>query len=339
MKTGIRHEVIGYSKKTKVVGFALCAIVFALCLPVRAQQTKKIPRIGFLSPLSPASDQTRREAFLLGLRELGYVDGKTIVVDYRYAEGATDRLPEVAADLLRLNVDIIVTGSISAVRAAKKATTSVPIVFAAVGDALESGLVASLARPGGNATGLTFFAPELDGKRLELIKETVPKTSRVAFLWTAGGSRGDLVNEFEPTAKHLGLRLHPFVVKSADDLESGFKSAKSAGVDALIVTSNPLSITHRVRIVELAIQHRLPGIYPWPDFVEVGGLMSYGPDILDNFRRAATYVDKILKGTKAGDLPVEQPKKFEFVVNQKTAKRIDLTVPPNVLARADRVIR
>ena len=282
---------------------------------------------------------TRREAFLQGLRDLGYVEGKNIAIEYRYTEGEVDRFPEVAAELVRLNVDVIVTGSISGVRAAKKATAAIPIVFASVGDAVESGLVSSLARPSGNATGLTFFAPELDGKRLELLKEAVPKVRRVAFLWRVPAARGDLLKEAEAVAKTLGVRLQSLGVRGPDDFESAFKAAKSGGAEALLVISNPLANTHRARIVDLAAKNRLPGIYPSTDFVEDEGFMSYGADALDNWRRAAIFVDKILKGAKPADLPVEQPTKFEFVINQKTAKQLALTIPPNVLARADRVIK
>jgi putative tryptophan/tyrosine transport system substrate-binding protein len=323
----------------KICYFALCAMLLAFGIPAEAQQSKKIPRIGLLVPSSASSDSPRRDAFLQGLRDLGYVEEKNIAIEYRYTEGELDRLPDLAAELVRLNVDVIVTAAISSVRAAKKATATIPIVFASVGDAVDSGLVASLARPGGNATGLTFFAPELDGKRLELLKEAFPKITRVAFLWRVPTTRGDLLKEAEAVAKSLGLRLQSVGVKGPDDFESAFKAAKSGGADALIVISNPLSNTHRARIVDLATKNRLPGIYPSTDFVEEGGLMSYGADILDNWRRAATYVDKILKGTNPGDLPVEQPKKFEFVINLKTAKQIGVTIPPNVLARADRVLK
>ena len=290
-------------------------------------------------PSSASADSTRRDAFLQGLRDLGYVEGKNIAIEYRYTEGELDRLPDLAAELVRLNVDVIVTGAISSVRAAKKATATIPIVFASVGDAVDSGLVSSLARPGGNATGLTFLAPELDGKRLELLKEAFPKVTRVAFLLRVPAARGDPLKEAEAVAKTLGLRLQSVGVKGPDDFESAFKAAKSGGAEALLVISNPLSNTHRARIVDLAAKNRLPGIYPSIDFVEAGGLMSYAPDFLDNWRRAATYVDKILKGTKPADLPVEQPKKFEFVINLKAAKQIGVTIPPNVLARADRVIK
>jgi putative tryptophan/tyrosine transport system substrate-binding protein len=323
--------------KRKLGSFALCAMLSALCASAEAQQAKKIPRIGLLVPSS--SDFTRKDAFLKGLRDLGYVEGKNIAIEYRYTEGELNRLPDLAAELVRLNVDVIVTAAISSVRAAKKATATIPIVFASVGDAVDSGLVSSLARPGGNATGLTFFAPELDGKRLELLKEAFPKITKVAFLWRMPAARADPFKEAEAVAKTLGLRLQSVGVRGPDDFESAFKAAKSGGADALIVISNPLSNTYRARIVDLAAKNRLPGIYPSTDFVEDGGLMSYGADILDNWRRAATYVDKILKGAKPADLPVEQPKKFQFVINLKAAKQIGLTIPPEVLARANRLIK
>ena len=322
------------------IGLLVIFVTLAACGAVaQAQQAKKVPRIGLLGSGSSSSMSSRTEAFRQGLRDLGYVEGKNIAIEYRYIEGEVDRFPEIAAELVRLNVDVIVTGSISGVRAAKKATATIPIVFASVGEAVDSGLVSSLARPGGNATGLTFLAPELDGKRLELLKEAVPKVTRVAFLLRVPVVRGDLVKESEALAKTLGLRLQSVGVKGPDDFESAFKAAKSGGADALIVIQNPLFTTHRERIVDLAAKNRLPGIYPSTDYVEAGGLMSYAPDILDNWRRAATYVDKILKGTNPGDLPVEQPKKFEFVINLKAAKQIGRTIPPNVLARADRVIK
>ena len=323
--------------KEKIRVLTLCAMLFVFCPSAEAQQAKKIPRIGLLVPSS--SDFTRKDAFLQGLRDLGYVEGKNIAIEYRYTKGELNRLPDLAAELVRLNVDVIVTAAISSVRAAKKATGTIPIVFASVGDAVDSGLVSSLARPGGNAAGLTFLAPELDGKRLELLKEAFPKITKVAFLWRMPAARADPFKEAEAVAKTLGLRLQSVGVRGPDDFESAFKAAKSGGAAALIVISNPLSNTHQARIVDLAAKNRLPGIYPSTDFVEIGGLMSYGADILDNWRRAATYVDKILKGAKPAELPVEQPTKFEFVINLKTAKQIGVTIPPNVLARADKVIR
>ena len=324
-------------KKAGLSSILVAVMLLTLGVSAEAQQPKKVPRIGLL--VHASSDSTRRDAFLQGLRNLGYVDGKNIAIEYRYTEGELDRLPDLAAELVRLNVDVIVTAAISSVRAAKKATATIPIVFASVGDAVDSGLVSSLARPGGNATGLTFLAPELDGKRLELLKEAFPKVTRVAFLWRVPSARADLFKEAEAVAKTLGLRLQSVGVRGPDDFESAFKAAKSEGADALIVIQNPLSSTHSARIIDLAAKNRLPGIYPTTDFVEDGGLMSYGPDILDNWRRAATYVDKILKGARPADLPVEQPKKFEFVINLKAAKQIGVTIPPNVLARADKVIK
>jgi putative ABC transport system substrate-binding protein len=322
-----------------VMILALCSVLLAPCFPAEAQPAKKVFRIGLLAPFSASSGTARRDAFLQGLHELGYVEGKNIAIEYRYTEGELDRLPDLAAELVRLNVDVIVTAAISSVRAAKKATATIPIVFASVGDAVDSGLVSSLARPGGNATGLTFLAPELDGKRLELLKEAFPKITRVAFLWRVPSARADLFKEAEAVAKTLGLRLQSVGVKGLDDFESAFRAAKSGGADALLVITSPLFNTHHARIIDLAAKNRLPAIYPSTGFVEEGGLMSYGADILDNWRRAATYVDKILKGANPGDLPVERPKKFEFVINLKAAKQIGVTIPPNVLARADKVIK
>jgi len=293
---------------------ALGAIVLAFSCPAEAQQQpKKVPQIGVLAPFSAASGANRLDAFRQGLRDLGYVEGKNITIEYRYTEGGLDQLPNLAAELVRLNVDVIVTGAISSARAAKKATTTIHIVFV-VGDAVDSGLVSSLARPGGNATGLTFFAPELDGKRLELLKEAFPKVTRVGFLWRVPSTRGDLLKAAEPVAKTLALQLQSLAVRGPDDFKNTFKAAKSGGAEALIVISNPLSNTHRARIIDLAAKNRLPAIYPSTGFVEAGGLMSYAPDFLYNWRRAASYVDKILKGTNPGDLPVEQPKKLEFVI-------------------------
>jgi putative tryptophan/tyrosine transport system substrate-binding protein len=325
-------------KKAAVPSILVAVVLLAVGVIAEAQQPKKVPRIGLLVPSSASSDSTGRDAFLQGLRDLGYVEGKNIAIEYRYTEGELDRLPDLAAELVRLNVDVIVTAAISSVRAAKKATATIPIVFV-VGDAVDSGLVSSLARPGGNATGLTFLAPELDGKRLELLKEAFPKVTRVAFLWRVPAARADLFKEAEAVAKTLGLRLQSVGVRGPDDFESAFKAAKSGGAEALIVIANPLANTYRARIVDLAAKNRLPGIYPSTTFVEDGGLMSYAPDIVDNWRRAAIYVDKILKGAKPADLPVEQPKKFEFVINLKAAKQIGVTIPPNVLARATRIIR
>lgn len=320
-----------------------CLLITVLLITglVEAQQSKKVSRIGFLGSGSSASMSSRAGAFRQGLRDLGYVEGKNIIIEYRYVEAKPGRAPELAAELVRLNVDVIVTSATGPVRAAKDASKTIPIVFSATADPIEDGLVASLAKPGGNITGLSLMAPELNGKRLELLKEAFPKVSRVAFFWHLGRFTEDRrrFREAEAVAKELGLRLQSIAVKPGDEFESVFKAAKSGGVQALTTSPSQIFNTHQARIVDFATKNRLPAIYPSTGFVEVGGLMSYGPDILDNWRRAATYVDKILKGAKPADLPVEQPTKFEFVINLKSAKQIGLTIPPNVLVRADRVIR
>jgi putative tryptophan/tyrosine transport system substrate-binding protein len=317
----------------------LCALLFALCLSAEAQQTK-IPRIGILiSGLRSIATQ-RLQAFQRGVRELGYVEGKNIMFEYRYAEGKPQTLPERVDELVRLNVDIIVTDTSRATQAAKNATKTIPVVFTAANDPVGDGQVASLAKPGGNLTGFSLLAPELNWKRLELLKEVAPKATRIAFLTRTGPALGERrFKEAEGDAKGLGLQLHFVGAKGADDLESAFEEAKRAGAQALIAHASTFVATNRARIIDLAAKHRLPAIYPSTPFAEAGGLMSYGPDIADNSHRAATYVDKILKGARPADLPVEQPMKFEFVINLKTAKQIGLTIPPNVLARADRVIR
>jgi putative ABC transport system substrate-binding protein len=282
----------------------------------------------------------RIEAFRQGLRELGYVEGKNIVIEWRSTEDKPDRLPALATELLSLRVDVIVTGGPSATRAAKGATSTIPIVMSTDPDPVANGFVASLARPGGNITGLATLAPELSGKRLELLKETVPKLSRVAVFGTSttpGNAQN--IKETELAARAFGLQLQSLDVRAPKDMETAFRAAGKARADSIIVLSGPMVNSHRSQIVDLAVKSRLPAIYPWPEYVEDGGLMSYGPSLTDLFRRAATYVDKILKGRKPADLPVEQPIKFEFIVNLKAAKQIGLTIPPNVLVRADRVIR
>jgi putative ABC transport system substrate-binding protein len=313
--------------------FAICAVVLAFSISAEAQQVKKVPRIGFLGSGSSSSMSSRIEAFRQGLGDLGYVEGKNITIEYRYAEAKPGRAPDLAAELVRLKVDVIVTSATGPVRAAKDASKTIPIVFTGIADPVEEGLVSSLAKPGGNITGLSLLAPELNGKRLELLKEAFPNVSRVAFLWQMGRfTEGRRFREAEAGAKRLALRLQSVGVKGVDDFESAFEVVRNGGAKALITSPSPLFNTYLARIVEFAIKNRLPAIYPSAAFIEAGGLMSYGPDILDNWRRAATYVDKILKGTKPADLPVEQPKKFEFVINLKAAKQIGLTIPPNVLA-------
>jgi putative ABC transport system substrate-binding protein len=308
-------------------------------LPAEAQQPGKLHKIGILSPTSSSAAAGNIKAFQQGLRELGYVEGKNIVVEFRYAEGRMNTLTELAEELVRLKLDVIVTNSAPAVQAVKNAGKTIPIVFAAAADPIEAGLVSSLAKPGGNATGLVLLTPELNGKRLELLKEAFPKVTRVAFLWGPGGAGDRRFREADAAAKTLGLQLRSVGLKDPGDFESAFQEAKSGGVQALTTTPHPFLTTHRARIIDLAAKNRLPAMYTAPVWVESGGLMSYSPDILDNWRRAATYVDKILKGAKPAELPVEQPMKFELIINLKAAKQIGLMIPPNVLARADKVIK
>ena len=325
------------SKKFSVL--VVAALIFPLVSVAEAQQAGKAPRIGYLLDGSSSSAADRVDTFRDGLRDLGYVEGKNIVIDYRYAEGRFDRFPELAAELVRLKVYVIVAVSTVAARAAKNATRTIPIV-ALSGDPVETGLVASLARPGGNVTGLASLAPELSTKRLELLKEIVSKVSLVAVLWNPNGPAPVLAfKETQLAAKRLGLLLQSLEARSPDDFESAFGGAIRERASALLVISDPLTNTHQRRIVELAAKNRLPAIYPIREFVQAGGLMAYAPDRLEQYRRVAYYVDKILKGAKPADLPVEQPTKFEFVINLKAAKQIGLTIPPNVLARADKVIR
>jgi putative ABC transport system substrate-binding protein len=311
----------------------------------QAQEPKKIPRIGFPVPTSPCSAPNERiEAFRQGLNALGYVEGKNIIIECRSAEGKFDRLHDLVAELVRLNVDIIVTSSSRAARAAKKVTTTVPIVMAYGGDPFQDGLVASLAHPGGNVTGLTNLSAELSGKRVELLKEILPRLARVAVLQhSVMGERlsGGALKELQAAAPSLKLQLQVLEVQTADDFARAFEGANKARAGALVVMQDPtgLFIGNRKQIVDLAVKNRLPAIYPQIIYANAGGLMVYAANEIEMFRRAATYVDKILKGRKPADLPVEQPTKFEFVINLKTAKQIGLTIPPNVLARADKVIR
>ena len=305
-----------------------------------AQQPTTVPRIGFLGAASTSAIAARVAAFRQGLRELGYVAGQNIIVEYRYAEGKADRERELAAELARLKVDVIVTTGPTVTRAAKEATVTIPIVFAQDGDPVASGFVASLARPGGNITGLSTLAPELSGKRLELLKEIVPKFSRVTVIGTSTEpGYAQNLKETELAAGALGVKLQYLDVLGPKDIETVFRAAAKGRADGVVMLGSIVFNTHRIKIVELAVKSRLPATYTRPEFVEDGGLMTYGPSINDLFRRAATYVDKILKGAKAAGLAVEQPKKFELIINLKAAKQIGLTIPPNVLARADRVIR
>jgi putative ABC transport system substrate-binding protein len=326
------------SKVFKTLIFVTFMLVFVH--PAGAQQPSKVPKIGFLVGPSRSFFASRMESFQQGLHSLGYIEGKNIVIEYRYAEGKADRLPTLAAELVGLNVDVIVTSATPSVLATKKATSTIPVVFVSVTDPVASGLVASLARPGGNITGLTILAPELSGKRLELLKEAVPNVTRVAFLWNpANPAQAPQWREAQAAAQALGLRLQSLEVRSSNDFDSAFEAALRERARALIASPEPLINTHLKRIVEFAAKNRLPAMYAGPEVVDAGGLMSYAPDYTYQYRRAATYVDKILKGAKPADLPVEQPTKFEFIVNLKTAKQIGLTIPPSVLARADKIIK
>ncbi len=321
----------------------LLAIAFVVAptgAMAHAQQSGKIPRIGYITGTALSANSARTEAFRQGLRELGYVQGKSIVIEWRSAEGKADRLAALAADQVRLKVDVIVTGGPTSNRAAKKATLTIPIVMAYDNDPVGNGFVTSLARPGGNITGLSTLAPEISGKQLELLKETVPRLSRVAVLGNSTNpGNPQSLKEIELAAGALGVKLESLDVLDPKDIESVFRSAGKGRVDALLVLASSIFNSHRTQIIDLALKNRLPAIYPYPEFVEDTGLMTYSVSFTDLFRRAATYVDKILKGAKPADLPVEQPKKFEFIINLQAAKQIGLTIPPNVLARADKVIR
>ena len=326
--------------KKKITVLTLCATLFALYLPAEAQQSKKIPRIGYLFANFPSTSPARREAFRQGLRELGYTEGKDILIEYRYAEGKPERLGEIAAELVRLNVDVIVTGGPAPTRAAKEATVKIPIVMGFDNDPVGSGFVASLARPGGNITGLSTLSPEISGKQLELLKEILPKLSRAAILGisTSPGNTQAL-KETELAARGLGVKVQYLDVLEPKDIKIAFREASKGRAEAVLMLVSPVLNRQRTQIVDLAVKTRMPVVYGQQEYVEAGGLMTYGVSLTDLFRRAATYVDKILKGAKPADLPVEQPTKFEFIVNLKAAKQIGLTIPPNVLARADKVIK
>ena len=327
-------------RKARVLSILFVVVLLAVAVIVGAQQPTKVPRIGFQfdSPLSAVA--ARVEGFHQGLRELGYVEGKNIIIEWRSAEGKPERRNEIAADWARLKVDIIVTGGPTSTSAAKEATTTIPIVMAFDNDPVGNGFVASLARPGGNITGLATLSPELSGKRLELLKEILPKLSRVAVLRTSTtpGTAQEL-KEAELAAGAFGVKLQYLDVRDPKDIETAFRAAGKGRADSVLVLTSPVINPYRKEIAELAVKSRLPAIYNSPEFVEAGGLVSYAANSNDSFRRAATYVDKILKGAKPADLPVEQPKKFELIINLKAAKQIGLTIPPNVLARADRVIQ
>jgi ABC-type uncharacterized transport system substrate-binding protein len=329
--------------KRKIIVLELCALLFVLGYSASAQQPKKL-RLGYLSPADPASDSTRSEAIRLALRERGYIEGQNIAIEYRYAEGKRVRYPEIAAELVRLKVEIIVVaGADPLIQAAKNATKTIPIVMTGGGaDPVEAGLVESLARPGGNVTGLTNLTRELGGKRLELLKEAFPKLARVAVLYdpTAPSSGRELKEVLPAAAPALGLTLQPWEIRAAGDFEKVFAALNKHRPDGLYVAGGgPVMVTNQKRLVGFALKSRLPSVYMSREFVDAGGLISYGADIADSYRRVAYFVDRILKGVKPADLPVEQPTKFEFVINLKTANQIGVTIPQKVLARADKVIK
>jgi putative ABC transport system substrate-binding protein len=326
--------------------FTLCSMLLAPCSTTYAQQSGRIPRVGIL--FIGGRDQPHLEAFKQGLRERGYTEGKSIVLDYRYAEGNVDRLPSLAAELVQLKVDVIVTTSGNSARAATQATKTIPIVLTTGADPVKSGLAESLAKPGRNVTGLSIIEEDLSGKRIEILKETFPKMTRLAYLWnplavsysaadtTSGNPSYD---QAEKTTKTVGVQLLSYKVRSLAEIEKAFADMPKVRPHAVLVLQSPVMTLNSKRIVELAREQHLPGMYPSNQFAQEGGLIAYGPVIADLYRRAATYVDKILKGANAAELPIEQPTKFELVINLKAAKQIGLTIPPSVLARADKVIK
>ncbi len=326
--------------KRKIVICLLTTALLSAVPPVEAQQTGKVPRIGFLSSRSPDAEKSRLVAFRQGLQELGYWEGKNVLIEQRYAAGKFDRLADLAAELIRLKVDVLVTTGAPASRAAKKATSIIPIVMGNAADPVGTGLVASLARPGGNVTGLSILTTELGVKRLELLKETFPKIRRVAVLGNPVNPVFSIqLSEVQSAGKTLGLQLQILETRDPKDFEPAFSALTEKGAGALLVLSDAVLNAHRERIASLAAKSRLPAIYEFKESVEAGGLMSYGTNIVDVYRRVGKYVDRIFKGAKPADLPVEQPLNFEFFINLKTAKQIGVTIPPNVLARADRVIK
>jgi putative tryptophan/tyrosine transport system substrate-binding protein len=322
-------------------GIVVCALLLTLSFPAEAQQTVKVPRIGFVGSGDPQTPGRQVEAFRQGLRDLGYIEGKNILVEDRYAEGKLDRVPSVVAELVQLKVDVLVTGLFPAIRAAKQATKAIPIVIVTAQDPVATGLIDSLARPGGNITGLTGLTRELSGKRLELLKEVVPGISRVGVLWDTNAPGTAIgLKEYEAAARTLKLQLQSLEVRGPNpDLEGAFQAAAKRRANALVTIRGILITRYAKQIADLAIKNRLPSMYEGNNWVEAGGLMSYSANDADSFRRAAVYVDKILKGATPADLPVEQPTKFEFIINLKTAKQIGLTIPQSVLYRVDRVIK
>jgi putative ABC transport system substrate-binding protein len=325
----------------KILRFCLLTTLLLITVGfVEAQQPPKLPRIGFLIASSRSAIAPRMGLFQQGLRELGYVEGKNIIIERRHADGNSDQLPALAVELVRLKVDVIVTSGPTATRPAKEATSTIPIVMTFDDDPIGSGFVASLAHPGGNITGLSTLAPGISGKQLELLKEIVPRIRRIAVIGTSTREgTAQSLTEVELAAEAFGVKLQYLDIKASKDIEAVFHAASKGRTDAVLVLQSPVFNSQRAQIADLALKSRLPATYPRREFVEAGGLMSYGVNFTDLDRRAALYVDKILRGANPADLPVEQPTKFELVINLKTAKQIGLTIPPQVLARADRVIR
>ena len=308
-------------------------------LAARAQQEPAVARIGLLSPFSPATAAAWHKAFLQGLRDLGWVEGKNIRIEYRYANGGEDRLPDLATELVRLKLDVIVTTVNTDTLAAKNATSTIPIVMASAGDPVGGRLVKSLARPGGNITGLSQIAPDLAGKRLQLLKEIIPRLTRVAVLWNPQGTTSPIAwKEIQRPAQELSVKLQSLPITGPNDFDKAFEDATRAHVDALIIMPDPFFAANMVRLANLAAKSRIPSMFHLREYAEHGGVIVYGVDRTNQFRRAATYVDRILKGTAPADLPVEQPTRFELVINLKAAKALGLDIPPTLLARADEVI-
>jgi putative ABC transport system substrate-binding protein len=327
--------------KKKFLCVALGALLLALSFPAKAQQPKKLPRIGYLSAGNPAAiSESAAEAFRQGLKDLGYIEGKTITIEYRHAEGKLDRLSDHAREFVRTKVDVIVAPSTPSAVAAKNATREIPIVFHTTGDPVERGIVATLAKPGGNITGMTMGGAELYGKRLDLLKEIIPKLSRAAFMWNPESSAAELnLKEMQSSAQVLGLQIRSLEVRTPEDIEPAFDAAIRAKAGGIVMAGVPPINTYPKRVVDLAAKHRLPAIYNQELWPARGGLMSYGSNTVESYRHLASYVDRILKGASPADMPVERTMKFELTINLNTAKQIGLTIPPNVLARADRVIR
>jgi putative tryptophan/tyrosine transport system substrate-binding protein len=335
MKEGKRKNM-----KRKIVIGLLTAVLLTTVSFANAQQKGKIPRIGFLGNSTAELEANLIEPFREGLRDLGYVEGKNIVLEWRWAEGKYERFPALIAELIAAKVDVIVTAGTPATIALKNATTTLPLVMIAVGDPVGTGLIASLAHPGGNLTGLTSISPELEGKRIELLREVIPKLSHIAVMWNPKNAYHVIENkEVKGVAAAIRMKVLYLGVEAEGQLDNAFAQIVKEQPAALLVLADRVFLHNRARIMDFTVQHRLPGIYAYLELVEAGGLMSYGPSYADMHRRAATYVDKILKGTKPADLPVERPAKFELVINLKAAKQIGVAIPPNVLARADKVIK